>query len=71
MLICIKKFYEKLCVPEQVVQTAPNRELLVVLPYFGTFSWNLRKRLYKLVSKSLPQCNKSYFSAKNRLSTFF
>ena len=40
--------------------------------YLGTFSLNLRKRLYKLVSKSLPQCNiKVIFQSKNRLSSFF
>ena len=32
-------------------------ELLVVLPVLGTFSLNLRKRLHKLVNKSLPQCS--------------
>ena len=33
---------------------------------------NLRKRLYKSVSKSLPQCNiKVIFQSKNRLSSFF
>ena len=47
-------------------------KLLVVLPYLGTFSLNLRKRLYKSVSKSLPQCNiKVIFQSKNRLSSFF
>ena len=46
--------------------------MLVVLPYLGTFSLNLRKCLYKLVMKSLPQCNiKVIFKSKNRLSSFF
>ena len=52
---CIKKFFDKLYVPKQIVPTVPKKELLVVLPYLGTFSLNLRKRLYKSVSKSLPQ----------------
>ena len=47
--------------PKQIVQTvtkvAPKNELLVALPYLGTFSMNLRKRLHKSFSKSLPQCN--------------
>ena len=69
---CIKKFLDKLYVPKQIVPTVPKRELLVVLPYLGTFSLNLRKRLYKSVSKSLPQCNiKVIFQSKNRLSSFF
>ena len=46
--------------------------LLVVLPYLGTFSLNLRKRLYKSFGKSLPQCNiKVIFQPKNWLSSFF
>ena len=56
-------------VPKQIV---PKKELLVALPYLGTFSLNLRKRLYKSVSKSLPQCNtKVFLQSKNRLSSFF
>ena len=69
---CIKKFFDKLYVPTQIVSTVPKKELLVVLPCLGTFSLNLRKRLYKSVSKSLPQCNiKVIFQSKNRLSSFF
>ena len=69
---CIKKFFDKFYVPKQIVPTVPKKELLVVLPYLGTFSLNLRKRLYKSVSKSLPQCNiKVIFQSKNRLSSFF
>ena len=69
---CIKKFFDKLYVPKQIVRTVPKKELLVVLPYLRTFSLNLRKRLYKSVSKSLPQCNiKVIFQSKNRLSSFF
>ena len=52
---CIKKFLGKLYVPKQIVPTAPKKELLVVLPYFGAFSLNLRKRLHKSVRKLLPQ----------------
>ena len=49
------QFLEKLYIPKQIVLTVPKKELLVVLPFLGTFSLNLRKRLYKAVSKSLPQ----------------
>ena len=62
---CIKKFLDKLYVPKHTVPTVPKREFLVVLPYLGKFSLNLRMCLHKSVSKSLPQCNiKSYFSVK-------
>ena len=40
--------------------------------FLWTFSLNLRKRLYKLVSKSLPLGNlKVIFQSKNPLSSFF
>ena len=69
---CIKKFFDKLYDPKHIVPTVPKEELLVVLAYLGTFSLNLRKRLYKSVSKSFPQCNiKVIFQSKNRLSGFF
>ena len=59
-------------VPKQIVPAVPRKELLVVLPYLGIFDLILRKRLYKSVSKSLPQCNvKVIFQSKNRLSSFF
>ena len=32
-------------------------ELLIVLPFLGTFFMNLRKRLHISVGKTLPQCN--------------
>ena len=50
---CIKKFLEILYIPKEIVPTVPKRILLVVLPYLGTFLLNLRKHLYKSVSKSL------------------
>ena len=49
---CIKKLLDKLYVPKQIVPTVPTKELLVVLPYLGSFSLNLRKRLHRSVSKS-------------------
>ena len=68
---CIKKFLDKLYVPKQIVPTVPKKELLVVLPYLGTFSLNLRKRFYNLVSKSLPMQYESYLSVQNQLSSIF
>ena len=65
---CIKKFLDNLYVPKQILPAVPKRELLVVLPYLGTFSLNLRKRLYKLVSNSLLQYNiKVIFSVQKSI----
>ena len=68
----IKKSFNKLYVPKQIVPTVPKKELLGVHPYIGKFYLNLRKLFYKLISKSLPQCNiKVIFQSENRLSSFF
>ena len=59
-------------VPKQIVSTIPKKELFVILPFLGTFYVNLRKRLYKSVRNSLPQCNiKVIFKSKNGLSSLF
>ena len=69
---CIKKLFGKLYVRKQIVPAVPKKKLLVVLPYLGTFYWNLRKYFYKSDRKSLPQCNiEVIFQSKNRLSSFF
>ena len=69
---CIQKFLEKLYVPKQIVPAVPKKELLAALPFLGKLSLNLRKHLYKSVSKSLPQCNiKVIFQSKNWLSNLF
>ena len=66
---CIKKFLD---VPKQTVPTVLKKELLILLPFLGTFSLNFRKRLYKAVSNSLPQCYiKIILLSKNRLSNLF
>ena len=39
----IKKFLDKLYVPNQITPTVSKRELLVVLLYLGRYSLNLRK----------------------------
>ena len=35
---CIERFLDKLYVPKQIVPTVHKKELLVVLPFLGTFS---------------------------------
>ena len=47
---CIKKFLEKLYVAKQIVSTVSKKDLLIVLPFLGKFSINLRTRLYRSVS---------------------
>ena len=63
---CIRKFLHELYVPKQIVATVPKGEFLNILPFLETFSLNLRKPFYKLVSKTLSQYNiKIIFQSKN------
>ena len=67
---CIKKLFDRLYALKEMVPTAPKGELLVVLSFLGKSCLNLRKLLYKSVSKSLPQSNiKVIFQSKNQLSS--
>ena len=63
---CIKKFLDKLYLPEQIVPAAiSKKELLIILPLLGIFSMKLRTHLFKSVSKTLPQYDmKVIFSLK-------
>ena len=72
MINVSKNFWTNCASLNRKIQTVPKRKLLVVLPFFGTFSLDLRERLYKSVGKSLPQYNiKVIFQSKNRLSSLF
>ena len=68
----IKIFLDKLFVPKKVYLTAPKKELFIILPYLGTMSSNLKRKLKICFRNSLPQCNiKIIFKSTNRLSNLF
>ena len=69
---CVKTFLNKIYVPKRILITVPKKDVLIVLPFLGQFSLNLRSRLYNCFNKTLPQCNiKVIFQSKNRLSNLF
>ena len=69
---CLKTFLNKIYVPKRILITVPKKDVLIVLPFLGQFSLNLRSRLYNCFNKTLPQCNiKVIFQSKNRLSDLF
>ena len=66
---CVKTFLNKIYVPKKFLVTVPKKDVLLVLPFLGQFSLNLRSRLYNCFNKMLPQCNiKVIFQSKNRLT---
>ena len=62
----------KIYVPKRILITGSKKDVLIVLPFLGQFSLNLRSRLYNCFNKTLPQCNiQVSFQSKNRLSNLF
>ena len=58
--------------PKRSLITVPKKDVLIVLPFLGQFSLNLRSRLYNCFNKTLTQCDiKIVFQSKNRLSDLF
>ena len=69
---CVETFLNKIFVPKRTLITVPKKGILIVLPFLGQFSLNLRFRLYNCFNKKLPQCNiKVIFQSKNRLNNLF
>ena len=54
---CVKTFLNRIYVPKRILITVPKKDVLIVLPFLGQFSLNLRSRLYNCFNKALPQCN--------------
>ena len=53
---CIKSFLNKLYTPKVVVPNVP-RNVFVKLPFLGSTSFQIRKKLQKLLSDKLTSCN--------------
>ena len=70
--VSIRTFLNRLYVPKQVYLTAPKKELLIILPFLGTMSSNLKRKLQTSIRNSLPQCNiKVILKSTKRLSALF
>ena len=70
--LSIRTFLNRLYVPKQVYLIAPKKELLIILPFLGTMSSNLKGKLQTSFSNSLPQCNiKVILKSTNHLSSLF
>ena len=69
---CVKTFFNKIYVSKRILITVPKKVVLIVLPFLGQFSLNLRSRLYNCFNKTLPHCNTNViFQSKNSLSNLF
>jgi len=69
---CISKFLNKLHERKATVHTVPKMDLMIVLPFLGTTSWQVKNNLIKTFKKNIPFCNlKIIFKSGRRLSSFF
>ena len=53
---CIKSF-NKLCTPKVMVPNVPKGNVFVKVPFLGSTSFQIRKKLQKLFSDKLTSCN--------------
>ena len=57
---------------KKVYLTALKKKLLIVLPFLGTMSLNLKQKLQTSIQNSLSQCNiKTILKSANHLSSLF
>jgi len=68
----IKKFLNNIFTPKKVQLTAEKKPVLVVLPFLGKISLEIKKRIYRCIKKNIPYCKPVFaFQSKNRLSNIF
>ena len=53
----LKPFLKKLYTPKVIVQILPKRNLFVILPFLGSNSFQIRKKVQKLFIDKLMSCN--------------
>ena len=69
---CIKSFLKKLYTPKVMAPNVPKRNVFVRLPFLGSTSSQIRKKLQKLFSDKLTSCNlKIVFTSSVKVKSFF
>ena len=69
---CIKKYLSKLFVPKRIVHTVHKKHVLLVLPFLGPLSFEIRSRLQKCFKNYIPYCSlKVAYQSRSRISNLF
>ena len=55
--LCIKSFLNKLYTPKVTVQNVPKRDVFVKLPFLGSTSFQIQRKLQKLFRNKLTSSN--------------
>ena len=69
---CIYNFFDKIFGTRTPVTTVPKKEFLIVLPFLGTASWNVKNALIRSFRDLLPFSQlKIVFKSSSRMSSWF
>ena len=69
---CIRNFINKIFQVKEAVATVPKKPYLVLLPFLGTLSLQIRTKIEKSLTEILPHCDpKVIFRSTRRLSNCF
>ena len=69
---CIKKFLDRVLTQKVVVTTVPKKDLMIILPYLGKLSLQIRTRINRAMKNKLPHSNfRIVFQSKCKLINFF
>jgi hypothetical protein len=69
---CVKTFLDNRFCTKDVVSTVEKCPVVVVLPFLGSSSYNLRRKISSAISNTFPQINlKLVFTSKNKISNLF
>ena len=70
--ICINKFLDKISSKKPIRCTVPKKEYFIVLPYLGTLSGKIQKRIRNVFQKTVPWGKiKFAFKTHSRISHLF
>ena len=69
---CTKEFLDRVLTRKVVVSTVPKKDLMIVVPYLGKLSLQIRTRINRVMRNKLPHCNlRIVFQTKCKLINFF
>ena len=54
---CIKEFLNRVLTRKVVVSTVPKKDLMLVLPYLGKLSFQIRTKINRVMKNKLLHCN--------------
>ena len=54
---CIKEFLNRVLTRKVVVSTVPKKDLMIVLPYLGKLSLQIRTRINRVMKNIPPHCS--------------